>query len=96
MGKTTSDIVFENDNWKNNGKNSDSFLAFVEMEIAFDVKWDIMFEVLKEIGVKFRDTWIIWEPYKIKVGMLWNESVVWYCFHLQIILNAVLDICVLN
>ena len=37
-------------------KGRDTYMAFVDIEKAFDnVKWDKMFEILKEIGVKYKE-----------------------------------------
>lgn len=41
-------------------KNRDHFISFVEMDKTFDrVKRGVIFEVLKKIGVMFRDRRII-------------------------------------
>lgn len=37
-------------------ENKEIFLTFVDREKDFDsVKWDVMFEILKKISIKFRD-----------------------------------------
>ena len=46
-------------------KGLPTFMAFVDLEKAFDnVNWRKIFEILKKIGVKYRDRRIIWSLYK--------------------------------
>lgn len=43
----------------------DTYLAFIDLEKAFDkVDWNILFEILKAAGVKYKDRRIIWCLYK--------------------------------
>lgn len=56
-------------------RNKDTYIAFVDLEKAFDsVKWEVMFEILKRIGIKYHDRRIIWELYKNEVGIIKGDS----------------------
>lgn len=55
---------------KRNRKNKTTFLSFVDLEKAFDnVKWKKLFELLKEVGIDFRDRRIIYSLYKNEIGV---------------------------
>lgn len=46
-------------------RNKDTFIAFVDLEKAFDnVKWSILFDILKSIGIKYYDRRCIYNLYK--------------------------------
>jgi hypothetical protein len=46
-------------------KNKDTFIAFVDLEKAFDnIKWNILFDILKSIGIKYYDRRCIYNLYK--------------------------------
>lgn len=50
-----------------------TYIAFVDLEKAFDrVEWKRLFNILKEIGIKYKDRRIIWNMYK-------NETAVYEC-----------------
>uniref|UniRef100_A0A8D9A6I6 Craniofacial development protein 2 n=1 Tax=Cacopsylla melanoneura TaxID=428564 RepID=A0A8D9A6I6_9HEMI len=54
-------------------KNRDTYIAFIDLEKAFDkVEWKKLFEILKDIGLNFKDRRIIWNLYK-------NETAVYEC-----------------
>uniref|UniRef100_A0A8D8XEA4 Craniofacial development protein 2 n=1 Tax=Cacopsylla melanoneura TaxID=428564 RepID=A0A8D8XEA4_9HEMI len=56
---------------KRNRKGIATFMSFVDLEKAFDnVNWDLMFELLKRIGISFRDRRIIHSLYKNEVGVI--------------------------
>lgn len=46
-------------------RNRKTYIAFVDIEKAFDsFKWDKMFEVLKKVGISYRDWKVMWSLYK--------------------------------
>lgn len=50
-----------------------TYIAFVDLEKAFDrVEWKRLFNILKEIGIKYKDRRTIWNMYK-------NETAVYEC-----------------
>ncbi|KAL1446687.1 hypothetical protein WDU94_006588 [Cyamophila willieti] len=54
-------------------KNLNTYIAFIDLEKAFDqVEWTTLFEILKEIGIRYKDRRVIWNLYK-------NESAVFEC-----------------
>jgi hypothetical protein len=61
-------------------RNKKIYMAFVDLEKAFDnVDWNRMFEILKKIGVKYKDRRIIHSLYKnqmavVKCGRIEKEA----------------------
>uniref|UniRef100_A0A8D8Z0H2 Craniofacial development protein 2 n=1 Tax=Cacopsylla melanoneura TaxID=428564 RepID=A0A8D8Z0H2_9HEMI len=56
---------------KRNRKGKTTFLSFVDLEKAFDnVNWDIMFGLLKKVGISYKDRRIIHSLYKNEVGVV--------------------------
>ena len=56
-------------------KGKDTYMAFVDIEKAFDnVKWNKMFEILKETGIKFNERRTILNLYKGQKAMIRIEG----------------------
>lgn len=56
-------------------KNQDTYMAFVDLEKAFDnVKWTKMFEILKKIGLNYRERRLIYNIYKQQQGLIKIEG----------------------
>ncbi|KAI5738724.1 hypothetical protein M8J77_010460 [Diaphorina citri] len=54
-------------------KNKETYIAFIDLEKAFDrVEWKKLFEILKEVGLNYKERRAIWNLYK-------NESAVFEC-----------------
>ena len=52
-------------------KNQDTFIGFVDLEKAFDnVKWCKMFEILRKIGISYRERRVIHSMYKNQEGII--------------------------
>jgi hypothetical protein len=52
-------------------RNKKTYMAFVDLEKAFDnVDWNRIFEILKKIGVKYKDKKIIHSLYKIHMAVV--------------------------
>ncbi|KAI5718650.1 hypothetical protein M8J77_024598 [Diaphorina citri] len=61
---------------KRNKKGKVTYLSFVDLEKAFDnVNWSKMFELLKKIGINFKDRQIIHSLYKNEVGVIRSGEV---------------------
>lgn len=51
--------------------NMKTFIAFIDIEKAFDnVKWDKMFQILKAIGINYRDRRVIWNLYRNETAVI--------------------------
>ena len=56
---------------KRNKKGEATYIAFVDLEKAFDsVNWNIMFRLLKKVGISYRDRRIIYSLYKNEKGII--------------------------
>ena len=56
-------------------KNKDTYMASVDLEKSFDnVNWNKMFEILRTIGLRFRDRGIIYNLYKDQVAIIRVED----------------------
>ena len=52
-------------------KNQDTFIGFVDLEKAFDnVKWCKMFEILRKIGISYKERRVIHSMYKNQEGII--------------------------
>ncbi|KAI5692524.1 hypothetical protein M8J77_008381, partial [Diaphorina citri] len=56
---------------KRNKKGKPTYISFVDLEKAFDnVNWTKMFELMKKIGINFKDRQIIHSLYKNEIGVI--------------------------
>ena len=56
-------------------KNKPTFLAFIDLEKAFNnVEWNKLFEIMKTIGIKYRERRVVHNLYRNQTAMIRIEG----------------------